>query len=243
MATYVNADERMAETGGKLLYGMNKDLADKAKKKWEEQGGDQMEAEARAWIEAITGEALEGSTHEALKSGIVLCNLVNAIQPGVCPKPSKMAMPFKQMENIGNYLAACTKLGVPANDAFQTVALFEDQDLLAVLVQITSLGRIAQKIGYTGPVLGAKLSEANKREFTEAQKIAGAAQTTLIGTGSHGTPGSQMDTKELVGSNIVRGHAQRLRRCTPLDACLLCRRAHRLHPRRAQRHARPPLPL
>ena len=47
------------------------------------------EAEAKEWIEAVQGESLEGDTlHEALKSGVVLCNLINAIKPGTCPKPN-----------------------------------------------------------------------------------------------------------------------------------------------------------
>ena len=54
------------------------------------------EEEARAWIEGVLGEPLEGTTHEALKSGVVLCNLLNAIAPGVCPKPSKITGPIKR---------------------------------------------------------------------------------------------------------------------------------------------------
>ena len=50
---------------------------------------------------------------EALKDGVVLCNLANAIQPGVCVKPSTSKMPFKQMENIGAYIKACAEIGVP----------------------------------------------------------------------------------------------------------------------------------
>ena len=77
------------------MYGINKDLADKAAAKWIEQCGDKMETEARAWIQALTGKPLEGKTQQALKSGIVLCELVNIIKPGCCSTPSKMSAPFK----------------------------------------------------------------------------------------------------------------------------------------------------
>lgn len=121
--------------------GMDRELAEKAAAKYDPK----MEAEARKWIEAVTGTPLgEVSLQEALKSGITLCELANHIQPGCCKPPSKMAAPFKQMENIGNYLAACTKLGQRTHESFQTVALYEGQDMIAVLVQIHSLGRIAQ---------------------------------------------------------------------------------------------------
>jgi len=202
--SYVNADERAAETGGKLLYGMNKDLADKAAKKWVEQGGDKMDADARAWIEALTGTKLEGTTQEALKSGNILCELVNVIKPGSCPAPSKMSAPFKQMENIGNYLKACEGLGLRDAETFQTVSLYEDQDMLQVLVQIHSLGRIAQAIGFEGPTLGPKISEENKREFTAAQLAASAGQATKLGMGSSTAPAAGMKTAELLGSNIVK---------------------------------------
>ena len=72
-----------------------------------------MEAEARQWIEEMLGEKLGAlSLQEELKDGIVLCRVVNAIEPGVCPKPSGAKMAFKQMDNISNYLKACTDLGM-----------------------------------------------------------------------------------------------------------------------------------
>jgi len=39
------------------------------------------EQEAGRWIESITGTPLGGSFESALKDGVVLCNLVNAIRP------------------------------------------------------------------------------------------------------------------------------------------------------------------
>ena len=131
-----------------------------------------MEDEARAWIEALTGAPLEGPLMEALKDGVVLCNLANAIQPGVCVKPSTSKMPFKQMENIGAYLKASEKLKVPAFDTFQTVDLFEAKNPKQVLTQIHSLGRQVQLLpGYSGPTLGATLATKTERSFTEQQLV------------------------------------------------------------------------
>ena len=121
-----------------------------------------MEPSARTWIEALLGEPLpEGPLVEQLKSGVVLCNVANAIKPGLCPTPSASKMPFKQMENIGAYLKACEVLKVPPFDTFQTVDLFEGKNTKAVLTNLHSLGRMAQLLpGYSGPVLGAKLATA-----------------------------------------------------------------------------------
>lgn len=42
---------------------------------------------------------------------------------------------YIQMENISNFLAVCDKLGVAKTDQFQTVDLYEDQNM----PQVTSL--------------------------------------------------------------------------------------------------------
>lgn len=55
------------------------------------------------------------------------------------------------MENISNYLKAAEQLGVRKADTFQTVDLFENKDMLAVLRQIHQLGYAAQRIGFDGP--------------------------------------------------------------------------------------------
>ena len=49
-----------------------------------------------------------------LRSGVVLCQLANCLQTGLVPRVSGEEKPFKQMENIGAYLDACRKYGVPA---------------------------------------------------------------------------------------------------------------------------------
>ena len=145
-----------------------------------------MEAEARAWIEAVIGEGpLEGTLQEALKSGVVLCNLINKIKPGTVKKINKMKMPFMQMENIAAYLTGCKDLGVPDFESFQTVDLFEDSNMKAVVLNIHSLGRTAQKLGFAGPTLGVKESAGNKREFTEEQLNAGKNIVPTFGMGSH----------------------------------------------------------
>ena len=84
--TYVSAAEREAEDGA-LNYGMDRELAAKALAKRDPV----LEASAREWIEDTIREKIEGETlQQALKSGVVLCRLANAIEAGVCKAPSKM---------------------------------------------------------------------------------------------------------------------------------------------------------
>jgi hypothetical protein len=56
---------------------MDKELYAKQQAKWTEGGGEKMQDEAREWVEAVLGIKLEGTFQEALKSGVVLCNLAN----------------------------------------------------------------------------------------------------------------------------------------------------------------------
>ena len=113
---FASYDERAAASGGQVLYGLDKELAEKAAAKYDVG----MEHKCREWIEAVTGDKLGESTlQEELKNGVVLCNLINAIKPGLINKPKNSKMPFMQMENIAMYLEGCTKLGVPSFSSFQ----------------------------------------------------------------------------------------------------------------------------
>lgn len=76
-----------------------------------------------------------------VESYFVIClhRLANAIIGGV--KFNTMKVPFKQMENINNFLSACEKYGVAKTDLFQTVDLYEKQNLWQVVLCIFALGR------------------------------------------------------------------------------------------------------
>ena len=86
------------------------------------------------------------SLQETLKTGEVLCRLVNTLKPGSVKKIGSGSMPFKQMENISQYVSACSALGVPAFETFQTVDLYENKNMMAVVINLHALGRAAQRL-------------------------------------------------------------------------------------------------
>lgn len=57
-----------------------------------------------------------------LKDGVILLSLLDVIAPGKAPKPSKMKIAFKQMENIQNYLKTCVSaVGLQQTELFETL--------------------------------------------------------------------------------------------------------------------------
>lgn len=82
-----------------VLYGLDKELKQKLDSKVDED----LRSTAVSWIENVVGEKCpEAGLPQWLKSGVVLCEVVNKIQPGIVKKISKSALPFQQMENINS---------------------------------------------------------------------------------------------------------------------------------------------
>ncbi|XP_026755513.2 myophilin-like [Galleria mellonella] len=132
--------------------------------------------ETLEWIKLLTGSPANtagdaGNFYEVLKDGTLLCQLVNAIQEGSVKKVNQSTMAFKCMENINSFLEAAKKLGVPPQETFQTIDLWEKQNLYSVVTCLQSLGRKAGNYGK--PSIGPKEANKNVREFTEEQLRAG----------------------------------------------------------------------
>jgi len=151
-------------------------FAAEAQRKIMSKYNDEHASEVLEWIKVITGESFNTSGdpdnfYEVLKDGTVLCKLVNEIQAGSVKKINTSAMAFKCMENINNFLAAALTLGVPSQEQFQTVDLWEKQNLNSVVICLQSLGRKASNYGK--PSIGPKEASKNVRSFTDEQMKAG----------------------------------------------------------------------
>jgi hypothetical protein len=144
--------------------------------------GDEAKAEAQEWIEAIVGEKFLSNFGDSLKDGVILCNLMNIIKPGSVKKVEHSQMPFKQMENVSNFLKACRTVGVAEFDLFETVDLFELKNIGLVVKCLHALGRAIQKNcpDYTGPTLGVKESTVNKRTFSTKQIMEANAAVPIL---------------------------------------------------------------
>lgn len=112
---------------------------------------EELAQESLEWIKAVTAEPINtsGDTDnffEVLKDGVILCKLANALQPGCIKKVNESKMAFKCMENISAFLECAKNFGVPTQETFQSVDLWERQNLNSVVICLQSLGRKVSRI-------------------------------------------------------------------------------------------------
>ena len=129
----------IARGGG---YGLDAELAEKREANYDHRA----EQEAQEWMEAVIGEPFAEDFGEELRNGRKLCLLINAIKPGAVRKVNESRMPFKQMENISNFLRACRAVGVAEHSLFETVDLFEGKDLGLVVRCLVSRINLCRKL-------------------------------------------------------------------------------------------------
>ena len=175
-------------------YGLTAELELKRQERYD---ADE-ERSALAWVEAVLDKPglfddITGAhaVQQTLKDGIILCELINTLQPGSVKRVNHQKMPFFKMENIGNFLAACEAYGLAKADLFQTVDLFEGRNMIAVINCIHSLGRKAHQ-KFDGPALGPRESTRNLREFSDEQLRAG-----------YGIIGLQMGTNKVANASGI----------------------------------------
>nr|XP_014344809.1 PREDICTED: LIM domain only protein 7 isoform X12 [Latimeria chalumnae] len=130
-------------------------------------------AEAQRWVEEVTTKTFENKDFRAaLESGVLLCDLVNKIKPGIIKRVNRLSTPIAGLDNINVFLKACKELGLKEAQLFHpgdlqdlssrvTVKREESyRRLKSVLITLYWLGRRAQSDPlYNGPLLNVKAFE------------------------------------------------------------------------------------
>eukprot|EP01127_Copromyxa_protea_P005829 TRINITY_DN1567_c0_g1_i1.p1 TRINITY_DN1567_c0_g1~~TRINITY_DN1567_c0_g1_i1.p1 ORF type:complete len:832 (+),score=178.90 TRINITY_DN1567_c0_g1_i1:46-2541(+) len=122
-----------------------------------------LEEQIMDWIEDVTGFAID-SFYSNLKSGQVLCDLINAIRPGTIPRVHRVSKPLMERENIQFFLNAVTGLGVKPGETFGVNDLYDRKDMQAVVNCLHALAKVLEfSPWYKGPTLqsaGKRMPEA-----------------------------------------------------------------------------------
>ncbi|CAF0746443.1 unnamed protein product [Adineta ricciae] len=144
----------------------------------------ELEKEAQAWIEEVIGEKFPKGTYEdALTDGIILCKLMNKLEPNCIPKYATKGTGFILRENISLFQNAARAYGLLDVDLFQTVDLYEKRNIAQVTHCIFQLARQAEVKQFHGPILHRKTPEPRPLEISERQLFARKSLTGLLDDG------------------------------------------------------------
>jgi len=109
-----------------------------------------------AWIEEVTSERRGAqSTARWLSSGLVLCQLVNRIVPGLV-KENEGASQSCKIENIRRFLQVAQSFGVYEDELFAPFDIIEQRDMFKVVMAIRTFAEAVPRAvpRYGGPQLG-----------------------------------------------------------------------------------------
>jgi hypothetical protein len=142
-------------------------------------GGASGLAEALSVLDASAAELRSGDPIrwilEAARSRVLL----SSGQPSLARAAAADARTAGAPSAEADHLEACAALGVPNQDCFRSVDLFEGKDLRAVVRNIHALGRVAQSLDcFNGPILGAKIAE--KKERAATRRATTSPQSVII---------------------------------------------------------------
>ncbi|XP_036421475.1 LIM domain only protein 7 isoform X3 [Colossoma macropomum] len=129
--------------------------------------------EAQRWMEAVTKKKFGSSNfRSSLENGVLLCDLVNKIKPGIIKRVNRLSTPIAGLDNVNIFLKACARLGLKEAQLFHpgdlqdlsTRVTVKHQEasrrLKNVLITIYWLGRKAHIDPlYNGPYLNLKAFE------------------------------------------------------------------------------------
>uniref|UniRef100_A0AAY4BLD2 LIM and calponin homology domains 1b n=1 Tax=Denticeps clupeoides TaxID=299321 RepID=A0AAY4BLD2_9TELE len=124
---------------------------------------------AQRWIEAVTGRSFgEKDFRGGLENGILLCELLSSVKPGLVKKINRLATPIAGLDNVTLFLRGCEELGLKGSQLFDPGDLQDtptpanrgsdcNRRLKNVLITIYWLGKAANSCAsYSGPTLDLK---------------------------------------------------------------------------------------
>ncbi|KAF6292659.1 calponin 3 [Rhinolophus ferrumequinum] len=151
-------------------YGLSAEVKNKIASKYDHQA----EEDLRNWIEEVTGMSIGTNFQLGLKDGIILCELINKLQPGSVKKVNESSLNWPQLENIGNFIKAIQAYGMKPHDIFEANDLFENGNMTQVQTTLVALAGLAKTKGFHTTIdIGVKYAEKQTRRFDEGMSVYG----------------------------------------------------------------------
>ncbi|XP_051983949.1 calponin-3b [Xyrauchen texanus] len=151
-------------------YGLSAEVRSKIAQKYDMQ----KEEELRYWIEEVTGMPIRENFQMDLKDGVVLCELINKLQPGSVKKINNSKLNWHKLENLGNFIKAILAYGLKPNDVFEANDLFENGNMTQVQTALLALASMAKTKGMDTKVgIGVKYADKQTRNFDDEKMKAG----------------------------------------------------------------------
>ncbi|XP_056296183.1 LIM and calponin homology domains-containing protein 1-like isoform X10 [Pseudoliparis swirei] len=162
-----------------------------------ESAADSAFQEAQKWIEAVTGRCFGDKDFKGgLENGILLCELLSSIKPGLVKKINRLPTPIAGLDNLGVFLCGCEELGLKGTQLFDPGDLQDtstrpnakgsdcSRKLKNVLITIYWLGRAANGCtSYNGPTLDLKEFEGLLSQMRKEAEEAESPQRSIRDSG------------------------------------------------------------
>ncbi|XP_054886558.1 LIM and calponin homology domains-containing protein 1-like isoform X11 [Poeciliopsis prolifica] len=153
--------------------------------------------EAQKWIEAATGRCFgDKDFRGGLENGILLCELLSSIRPGLVKKINRLPTPIAGLDNLSVFLRGCEELGLKGSQLFDPGDLQDtstrpaakgsdcSRRLKNVLITIYWLGRAANSCtSYNGPTLDLKEFEGLLSQMRKEAEVAESPQRSIRDSG------------------------------------------------------------
>lgn len=151
-------------------YGLSAEVRSKIAQKYDPQ----KEEELRFWIEEVTGMSIGDNFQKGLKDGVILCELINKLQPNSVKKINLSQLNWHKLENLGNFIKAILAYGLKPNDIFEANDLFENGNMTQVQTTLLALASMAKTKGMDTKIdIGVKYADKQARHFDDEKIKAG----------------------------------------------------------------------
>ncbi|PRP81726.1 hypothetical protein PROFUN_10826 [Planoprotostelium fungivorum] len=154
---------------GIQLFGLDAELELKARAKRDPD----FEMSLLEWIEETVNDSC---THpldfaESLKSGVMLCRMINVVSPNSVKKIDERNIPLVMIENINCYLRACWALNVPSSSLFVANDLYTKKNIPQVIANVFTVARLAScRSDWKGPIFQTKAASRELKQEQEEER-------------------------------------------------------------------------